>query len=372
MKSIEFKKVKKAYGDTVVMEDLDLKVNEGERLILLGPSGCGKSTILRMIAGFEEITNGGLFMNGERANHVPSGDRSVAMVFQNYALYPHMTAEENITYGLRRNKVDRKEIQRRLDSIVETLLLKPYLKRKPQDLSGGQRQRVALARAVVKESDFFLLDEPLSNLDAQLRVSARKELMNIHNIYNQTMVYVTHDQVEAMAFGERIALMNEGQLQMLDTPENVYNRPRNIFTAKFIGSPPMNIIEMDYDRDRGCAMIANQPYQLGELWIKQIAKHQGDFVFGIRPEHLILSKTAQENALKGKVKNVENQGGDYAVFIDIDGNEMIAMSDTKEWYPNDAVYLKPLGNQIHLFDRTTTLSIGYPEKQNLNKVREIG
>ncbi|MBP2076875.1 ABC transporter ATP-binding protein [Oceanobacillus polygoni] len=359
MKGIEFKNVKKAYGDTTIIENLNLKIHEGERLILLGPSGCGKSTMLRMIAGFEKITDGDLYMNANMVNEVPSGKRNVAMVFQNYALYPHMTAEENITYGLRRNKVNKQEIKRRLDSVVETLLLEPYLKRKPKDLSGGQRQRVALARAVVKESNFFLLDEPLSNLDAQLRVSARKELMNIHHTFKQTMVYVTHDQIEAMTFGERIALMNKGELQMLDTPENVYNRPVNIFTAKFIGSPPTNIMDMVYDN--GKAIIGNQSFTFDTKWVKHIeASNATDFVFGIRPEHLQISKSPLENALKGKVKYVENQGDQYAVFIDMANSEVIAMSNSKDWNTDEVIFVQPMADHIHIFDKATTNSIGYP------------
>ena len=244
MKNIVFDHVDKAYGKNV--KDLNLEIKEGERLILLGPSGCGKSTTLRMIAGLEDITAGTISMNGAVMNEVPSGKRSVSMVFQNYALFPHMTVENNITYGLKVHKMDPKEIDTRLEEVLEMLDLKGLEKRKPKDLSGGQRQRVALARAVVKRSDYFLLDEPLSNLDAQLRLRARKELVKIHELYHQTFVYVTHDQIEAMTVGHRIALMNQGKLQMLDTPSNVYNRPANVFTAKFIGSPSMNITESTY------------------------------------------------------------------------------------------------------------------------------
>lgn len=221
MKEIHFENVRKNYGKTEVVKGLNFTIEKGERLILLGPSGCGKSTTLRMIAGLEDISSGELIMDGKIVNHIPSGKRNVAMVFQNYALYPHMTVKQNITYALRMKKVPKKEIESRLEDVLMMLQLKGLEDRFPKDLSGGQRQRVALARAIVKQADYFLLDEPLSNLDAQLRVSARKELVKIHEKYKQTIVYVTHDQIEAMTVGNRIALLNEGVLQMLDTPENV-------------------------------------------------------------------------------------------------------------------------------------------------------
>lgn len=216
-KEIIFEHVKKIYEKTEVVKDLNLKIHAGERLILLGPSGCGKSTTLRMIAGLEDISAGNLYMNGKRSNDIPCGDRGVAMVFQNYALYPHMTVRQNITYGLSVHKMDKAEIESRLEEVLTMLDLTDYADRKPKELSGGQRQRVALARAVVKRSPYFLLDEPLSNLDAQLRLHARKELVRIHETYHQTLVYVTHDQIEAMTVGQRIALLKDGDLQMVDT-----------------------------------------------------------------------------------------------------------------------------------------------------------
>ncbi|AXI38378.1 ABC transporter ATP-binding protein [Bacillaceae bacterium ZC4] len=366
MKEIRFENVWKSYGKTHVVKGLNLTIHPGERLVLLGPSGCGKSTTLRMIAGLEEITSGDLYLNGVKANDIPSGKRNVAMVFQNYALYPHMNVVENITYGLKVQKVHKDEIQKRLNAVLEMLQLKGYENRLPKDLSGGQRQRVALARAVVKKSDFFLLDEPLSNLDAQLRVSARKELVKIHEMYKQTIVYVTHDQIEAMTIGDRIALMNQGQLQMVDTPENVYNRPANIFTAKFIGSPPTNIVDMDYYD--GKVVIGKQSFLLHPMWIRKINESNAKtFVFGIRPEHLEIYKTPQENTLKGTVKYVENQGSSYSIYINLEGHEVIAMSEKKNWHPGEMVYLKPKMDRIHIFDQESTQSIGYPQELDLNE-----
>lgn len=372
MKEIRFENVWKSYGKTEVVKGLNFTIKEGERLILLGPSGCGKSTTLRMIAGLEEITSGELYMNDRVVNDVPSGKRDVAMVFQNYALYPHMNVVDNITYGLRVQKVPRSETRNRLDAALKMLKLEGYENRLPKDLSGGQRQRVALARAVVKKSNYFLLDEPLSNLDAQLRVSARKELVKIHELYRQTIVYVTHDQIEAMTVGERIALMNEGKLQMLDTPENVYHRPANIFTAKFIGSPPTNVVEVTYLD--GKIMFGNQSFQLSPMWVKQVEQSKTSRIaFGIRPEHLEINKTADKNTLKGTVKYVENQGNSYGVYVDLQGNEVIALSESKYWPKGETVYLKPFMNHIHLFNCETTNSIGYPaeldqEETTLEKV----
>lgn len=247
MNSISFKNVNKSFGKVDVIKDLNLDIKEGERLILLGPSCCGKSTILRMISGLETLTSGELYLNGELANDVESGERSIAMVFQNYALYPHMTVKDNVEYGLKMNKVPQKERNQKVSEVLEILGLEDLENRTPKELSGGQRQRVALSRAIVKDSNFFLLDEPLSNLDAQLRGHARKELVRLHEIYKQTFVYVTHDQVEAMTIGHRIALLNEGKIQMIDTPKHVYHRPSNIFVAKFIGSPSMNIVLTKYE-----------------------------------------------------------------------------------------------------------------------------
>lgn len=371
MKEIKFEHVKKSYENTEVVKDLNFTIKEGERLILLGPSGCGKSTTLRMIAGLEEITEGSLFMNGKKMNDVPSGKRNVSMVFQNYALYPHMTVKQNIIYGLKVRKLFKNDIQSRLDSVLDMLQLRGLEDRYPKDLSGGQRQRVALARATVKRSDFFLLDEPLSNLDAQLRVSARKELLNIHEMFKQTMVYVTHDQIEAMTFADRIALMYDGELQMLDTPTNVYHRPANVFTAKFIGTPPTNILEMDYHH--GFMTIGQQSFELTDMWVKFIqARETSNLLVGIRPEHVELSTTPFPNGFQGQIKYIENQGNSYSIYIDLAGQEVVAMSDHAHWYKGDMVYFRPMMDRIHIFDKETGNSLGYPEEllEKDNKIKE--
>lgn len=362
MKNIVFDHVEKAFGKNVIVEDLSMEIKEGERLILLGPSGCGKSTTLRMIAGLEELTKGNLYMDGRLVNDVPCGERNVAMVFQNYALFPHMTVKNNIIYGLKAHKVPEKEINARLEEVLSMLELKGLEDRKPKDLSGGQRQRVALARAVVKRSGYFLLDEPLSNLDAQLRLRARKELVNIHEMYHPTMVYVTHDQIEAMTVGQRIAVMYQGNMEMLDTPTNVYNRPASVFCAKFIGSPSMNIMEADYSDQ--VIRIGSQKIKLPTMWNEIAEIHEsGELYLGIRPEHIAFSDEKTEYSIAGTVKYVEDYGNRYGVYIEIDGikNELIAICDEEIPLPGEKVWVAFDYNKIHLFDRKSEKTLGYPE-----------
>lgn len=360
-KEIVFEQVDKCYGKNYVVKDFNLQIKDGERLILLGPSGCGKSTTLRMIAGLEEVTAGNLYMSGKLVNDVPCGDRDVAMVFQNYALYPHMTVEENVTYGLKAHKMDKTEIQIRLQEALEMLDLAEYAKRTPKQLSGGQRQRVALARAVVKRSPYFLLDEPLSNLDAQLRLHARKELVKIHEKYHQTLVYVTHDQIEAMTVGQRIALLKDGYLQMVDTPSMIYNRPANIFTAKFIGSPSMNIVDAKYDAGNLC--VGQQKVRLPEMWCRQILGVDTDnLCLGIRPEHLTFSYKQKENMLRATVKYEEDYGNRFGIYLDVEGTELIALCEDEVPQCGQTVYLKLNPEKIHLFKKADSSSIGYPKE----------
>lgn len=361
MYNILFRKVTKAFGETVVVNNMDFEVKEGERMILLGPSGCGKSTTLRMIAGLESITSGDLIMNGKRMNDVPCGRRGVSMVFQNYAIYPHMSVKENIIYGLKAAKMDRVEIDRRLKEVLKMLQLEPYADRKPRELSGGQRQRVALARAIVRRSNYFLLDEPLSNLDAQLRLHARKELVRIHEIYGQTMVYVTHDQVEAMTIGQRIALMHNGAIAMLDTPQNVYDHPADVFCAKFIGSPAMNIVKV-VSVGNGLCLGANC-INLPEVWDKIIEKHRAKFYYaGIRPEHLSLTDEAGRGVIECEAAYCENYGGRSGVYVKPRGceEEMIVLVDGEGPKPGSPVRLKIDFTHFHLFDADNEKNLGDP------------
>lgn len=362
--SIRFENVEKSYGKTNVIRDLNLQIKKGERIILLGPSGCGKSTILRMISGLETITGGSLYLNDVLANDVDPGDRSIAMVFQNYALFPHMSVEENVAYGLNINKVPKSEIAERVKDALEVLNLVGYEKRLPRELSGGQRQRVALARALVKRADFLLLDEPLSNLDAQLRGQARKELVNIHNMFHQTFVYVTHDQVEAMTIGQRIALVNEGKLQMLDTPDRVYRHPANIFVATFIGSPSTNIIDVKYENGR-IYFADGQSFPLSDIWVRQIEKSGAKGLkMGIRPEDVALSTQEPGDGccIKLNITYVEDYGNRIGYYFPIGDQEVISIMPEDVLGGVESAYWHIDYSKLHFFDTETTNSIGDPEE----------
>lgn len=365
MKEITFDNVCKSYNKNKIIENLNLTIRQGERLILLGASGCGKSTTLRLIAGLEDITAGSLYMNGQRVNDVPSGERNVSMVFQNYALFPHMTVADNIVYGLKVQKLPPAQIRQRLQSALDMLELNGLENRKPRDLSGGQRQRVAVARAIVKRSDVLLLDEPLSNLDAQLRGHARKELVKIHQTYHQTFIYVTHDQVEAMTVGDRIALMHKGRLQMIDTPQNVYNRPANVFTAKFIGSPATNIFAANYADH--FLRIGKQAVKLPDSWNARIGKSGcRDFFLGIRPEHIRLKPEKTENTLAGTVKYIEEYGNRCGVYFAMEDSEAVAICDQADFAAGQPVWFSLNTAKMHIFDKQTEMNIGYPEVYHEN------
>jgi ABC-type sugar transport system ATPase subunit len=264
-------------GPVVAVEDLTLEVADGEFLILVGPSGCGKSTALRMVAGLERISDGTIAIGDRVVNDVPPKDRDIAMVFQNYALYPHMTVEKNLGFGLRRRRTPHEDVRRRVDEVSRMLGLDDLLRRRPGQLSGGQRQRVAMGRALVREPEVFLLDEPLSNLDAKLRVQMRSELKRLHDRIGVTTIYVTHDQVEAITLGERIAVLSDGVLQQVGPPQEVYDHPANVFVAGFIGSPPMNLL---------AGMALDGRVTVGEVELEHAGAPDGEVLVGIRPEGL--------------------------------------------------------------------------------------
>lgn len=359
MNKIVFEHVSKSYdGKVNVIDDLNLVIPSGKRVILLGPSGCGKTTILRLIAGLEYVTSGDLYLGSFCVNDVEPGDRNIAMVFQNYALYPHMTVEQNILFGMRIAKVPKEKQQEQLDLTLNLLGLATYKKRFPKELSGGQRQRVALCRALVKHSPYFLLDEPLSNLDAQLRTSARADLVRIHGIYNPTFVYVTHDQVEAMTVGQLIVVMNKGAaIQQYDTPEIVYNRPKNVFVAKFIGSPSMNVAEVGISN--GCLHIDGGTVHLPECWLKLIGDRT-TVKLGIRPEHFQLSMDSGQQKIN--VSYMENHGNCKCITFNLGGVVMTATTDFQTNISSD-MYVTFPWHQVHFFDAKTDENIGYPENE---------
>ena len=339
---IKFVNVTKKFGTVMVIPDLTLTIKAGERLVLLGPSGCGKTTALRMIAGLESISAGELYLGGQLANDWEPGERQIAMVFQNYALYPHMTIWENVAFGLETKKVLPEEIKRRIDIALQMLNLSGLENRKPKELSGGQRQRVALARAVVKQAPYFLLDEPLSNLDAQLRARARKELVKLHDLIGSTMVYVTHDQVEAMTIGQRIVVMAQGGLQQIGSPSDIYDWPANVFVARFIGSPPMNLIPAQVEGQN--LRVGSSLLRMSAEWAQRLVDYKGKIVeMGIRPEHVNLHQSLglTEDSIEVQVTFREHFGNQSIVYFQCGTKEMAAVissggesvdNGTLSWY----------------------------------------
>ena len=296
MANLKLSDIKKSYGKTEVIHGLDLEVLDGEFCVLVGPSGCGKSTLLRMIAGLEAINEGLISIDDEIVNDVSAAKRGLAMVFQSYALYPHMTVRQNLAFGLENLKLDKADIEQRINKAANQLRMEDYLKRRPGQLSGGQRQRVAIGRAIVREPSIYLFDEPLSNLDAELRVATRVELKALHARLGNTMVYVTHDQVEAMTMADKIVVMHDGIIEQTGTPLDLYNKPANLFVAGFIGSPKMNFLD--------CLSLPEN--------IKKLAPN-GALTFGIRPEHPSITK---KNSILLNVKNVEQLGSDSYLYGD--------------------------------------------------------
>jgi multiple sugar transport system ATP-binding protein len=329
MGQITLKKVSKSFGDTVVIPGADLEIIDGEFVVFVGPSGCGKSTLLRMIAGLEDTTSGEIIIDGVDVSHVGPAERSLAMVFQSYALYPHMTVRKNIAFPMRMAKMSQTEQNKRIESAAKALNLTDYLDRKPGQLSGGQRQRVAIGRAIVREPKAFLFDEPLSNLDAALRVGMRMEIGELHKKLKTTMIYVTHDQVEAMTMADRIVVLQAGIVEQVGSPLELYHEPCNVFVAGFIGSPKMNLIEGP-----------------------EAKKHKVKTI-GIRPEHIGVSTESSKGSWKGKVGVAEHLGSD--TFIHIHGVEgcdpmTVRASGDVAVKHGDTVYLTPNTELVHKFD----------------------
>jgi len=352
MAGVTFEHVTKRYGVEVVgVDDLDLTIADGEFMVLVGPSGCGKTTALRCVAGLEDITSGRLLIGDRVVNRVPSKDRNIAMVFQSYALYPHMSVFENLAFGLKLLKTPKAEIKRRVGEAAEILDLSHLLDRKPKQLSGGQRQRVALGRAIVREPDVFLMDEPLSNLDAKLRVQTRAEILRLQHRLGTTTVYVTHDQVEAMTMGDRIAVMSAGVLQQVGPPKELYDRPQNVFVAAFIGSPAMNFAHARVDE--GALVVGSARWQVPPG--ARLERGQ-EVLVGFRPEHVELSGGDQRDALRlpARVDVVEYLGNEELVHMQVDGAEFVALlSSEKNVRPGESADLVVPSEKLHLFDPET-------------------
>jgi multiple sugar transport system ATP-binding protein len=346
-------KVYAGKGEPAV-RDLSLDIKDGEFLVLVGPSGCGKSSALRMVAGLEEITEGEIRIDGKRVNEVAPKNRDVAMVFQNYALYPHMNVFDNMAFGLKLRKMPRQEIESRVVETAKFLGLGEYLKRKPRELSGGERQRVALGRALVRRPRLFLFDEPLSNLDAKLRVGMRAEIARLHSQVGATMIYVTHDQVEAMTLGERIAVMKDGVLQQVADPLTLYDRPANRFVAGFIGSPAMNFFDIALtDGARGFA-AGNETFRLPEVHSGALSGWDGGpLVMGVRPEHLGFEPRPW-GALGGQVAVREQLGNEVLLYVDGDyGSLVMRMEPGQLPEVGEGVRVYPDLDRAHFFDPST-------------------
>ncbi|HJW52416.1 MAG TPA: sn-glycerol-3-phosphate import ATP-binding protein UgpC [Burkholderiaceae bacterium] len=352
MAKIDFSDVHKSYGSLQVVHGITLAVNDGEFVVLVGPSGCGKSTLLRMVAGLEEISAGTISIGGRVVNTLEPKDRDCAMVFQNYALYPHMSVYENMAYGLRIRKLPKADIERRVNEAAAILELEGLLARKPRQLSGGQRQRVAMGRAIVREPAAFLFDEPLSNLDAKLRVQTRLEIQKLHRRLRTTSLYVTHDQVEAMTLAQRMIVMNAGRAEQVGTPGDVYSRPATTFVASFIGSPPMNLFEGRVSADgRAFEVNPNMPIALPEPCTALAGR---ELVLGVRPEHL----QPGGGHLSIEVETVEMLGAEHLIHGLLAGQELIVRTGPEiDPPPATQLPIRFAASAVHWFDPTTRARI---------------
>ncbi len=345
MAGVQISKAQKKYGAMDVLHGIDIDIADGEFVVLVGPSGCGKSTLLRMVAGLEGITGGTISIGDKVVNNLPPKDRDIAMVFQSYALYPHKTVAENMVFSLRLQKQPAKVIEERLKAAAETLDLVPYLDRYPRQLSGGQRQRVAMGRAIVRLPQVFLFDEPLSNLDAKLRVQMRKEIKELHQRLKTTTIYVTHDQVEAMTMADKIVVMQGGNVEQIGTPLELYDWPNNIFVATFIGSPSMNLLAGKYRADGNLFVTA-----AGDeipLDFKPDAVDGQAVSLGVRPEHLPLA----ESGLTVTVSVTEPTGSETMVFLRYGDSELVSVfSERHDFEPGQSITVAPRTGKCHLFD----------------------
>ncbi|MCX5790158.1 MAG: sn-glycerol-3-phosphate ABC transporter ATP-binding protein UgpC [Elusimicrobia bacterium] len=361
MASVSLRKITKRYKDTEVLHDVSLDIADREFMILVGPSGCGKSTLLRMIAGLEECTEGEIVIDGAIVNHLPPREREIAMVFQDYALYPHMTVEQNMSFGLRLRKLPKSQIDARVKDAANILQIQPLLKRKPSQLSGGQRQRVAIGRAIVRKPKVFLFDEPLSNLDAKLREEMRIEIAKLHQRLQTTIIYVTHDQVEAMTLGSRMAVVNGGRIQQMGPPEEVFCRPANRFVAGFIGSPTMNFVRGAFSdigegpRFKDDVMSVDLPPLVdGELRKALLDGKPRPAVLGVRPDDVYVMQTEPKDAALATVEVVELLGHRKNLHLKAGKGKLLATVDASfAGAPGDRVSIAFNPGRLHLFDEAT-------------------
>lgn len=359
MKKVVCEHIVKQFGDATAVNDFNLEIDEKEFIVIVGPSGCGKSTSLRMIAGLEEQTSGDIYIGGQLVSDKPPRERNIAMVFQNYALYPHMNVYDNMAFSLKLHGVDKADIDKRVRSAAETLNIAQYLERKPKELSGGQRQRVALGRAIVREPAVFLMDEPLSNLDAKLRVQMRTEIAKLHHRLGATTIYVTHDQIEAMTMADRIVVMRDGVIQQIADPQTVYDHPVNRFVASFIGMPPMNFLDCRLE-ERSDALYLCQDtmtVKVPDAWNSALADQVGKaVVLGVRPENIVPKKT--DDAITATVELVEPLGAETLLHLRVDGQSLVAKADP-DYKPatDEKITIGFDMNKAHIFDHETGKTI---------------
>ena len=353
MASVSFQNIEKTFGTTKVIHGISFDIKDGEFMVLVGPSGCGKSTLLRMLAGLEEISGGTIAIDSKVVNDVESKDRDIAMVFQSYALYPHMTVRDNMAFSLKLRKAELRIIEERVAKAAKILNLDPYLHRFPRELSGGQRQRVAMGRAIVRDPKVFLFDEPLSNLDAKLRVAMRAEIKALHQRLKTTTVYVTHDQVEAMTMADRIVVMHDGRIEQIGTPLDLYDRPDNLFVAQFIGSPAMNVVQGTLKRANGSAYVEAP---VGVRWpVPSAAGADGQAVaYGIRPEHLELASGSMAGAVPGEIIVVEPTGAETELLVQSGEAQIVLVTHGRPVVnPGDRIGLAVDPAMVHVFDQQT-------------------
>jgi multiple sugar transport system ATP-binding protein len=349
MASVAIRDVRKAFGLAAVIHGVDISIQDGEFVVLVGPSGCGKSTLLRMIAGLENITGGEIAIDDRVVNHLPPKERDVAMVFQNYALYPHMTVAANMAFSMKLRGAPKAEIETRVRRAAEILGLEQLLDRFPRQLSGGQRQRVAMGRAIVRDPQVFLFDEPLSNLDAKLRVQMRTEIKELHQRLRTTTVYVTHDQIEAMTMADKIVVMHDGIVEQIGAPLDLYDRPNNLFVAGFIGSPAMNCLNGTV-RLNGAASFEGPGGVHLPLADAPAGSDGRAAVYGIRPEHFVIA----DDGADAEIVVVEPTGSETQIFAKLGGKEVVAVfRERHRFEPGDKIKLKPDPHLVHLFDATT-------------------
>lgn len=362
MAEVKLEHITKIFGkDIVAAKDINLVIKDKEFLVLVGPSGCGKSTILRTIAGLEEPTDGKVFIDNIDVTFIPPKDRDVAMVFQNYALYPHMTVYDNMAFGLKLRRFPKQEIKTRIDNASKILGIEELVGRRPKELSGGQKQRVAVGRTIVRNPKVFLFDEPLSNLDAKLRVQMRAELSKLHNRLQATMIYVTHDQTEAMTMGDRIVVLKDGKIQQISDPINLYNNPDNIFVAGFIGSPSMNFIHGKITGNEKIFFVnENVRIEIKEMIVNGIRSFiNKEIIWGIRPEHLIPVSCKEKESFDAIISVVEPMGNEIFLYLDLEGFELVARVESQSGFKvGENLRLKPHVELTHFFNIETGKKIG--------------